>query len=397
MPRLFFSFFIVLLTLMPGCSFVSSPTVRIATFNTALSRQSEGELHAAFAKDDDEKARLVAEVLQRTRPDIVLLQEVDHDPTGKAYRDFQNNYLSVSQNGAEPINYKYIYAPPVNTGVLAEVDLDGDGKITRPNDCHGYGQFEGQYGMVVLSKHRIDTKAIVSFREALWEEKLSGLLPRDYYSDTAQSRLRLSSKTHAIVPVSIGFKQVQLMISHPTPPVFDGPEDRNGRRNADEIDLWRTYFTNNLPRKHPSRFPKIDGTDQVGAFPVNDEPKRFVVMGDLNADPNDGASRDFAIQQVLYSLWINASVTPTSEGAAEAARLQAGANLTHKTDPSTDTADWNDDPEKGSGNLRVDYVLPSVDLDVIRSGVYWPTQNNPHAYLNQASDHKLVWIEVRLP
>lgn len=380
---------------MAGCS-VSSPTVRVATFNTALSRAAEGELHQAFAQRDDEQAKLVAEVIQRTRPGIVLLQEVDYDPTGKAYKDFQKNYLNVPQNGAEPIIYEHIYAPPVNTGVLADVDLDGDGQITRPNDCYGFGLFEGQYGMVVLSQHPIDTKSIVSFREALWKDKLSGLLPRDYYSETAQSRLRLSSKTHAIVPVSIGLDQIQLMISHPTPPVFDGPEDRNGRRNADEIGLWPAYFTNNLPRKHPSQFPKMDGSGQVGAAPLNDEPKYFVVLGDLNADPNDGESRAFAIQQILHTLWINNDVTPTSQGAIEAARLQAGKNLTHKTDPATDTADFGDE-EPAPGNLRVDYVLPSIFLDVVDSGVYWPTTDDPHAYLNKASDHKLVWIDIRLP
>lgn len=51
----------------------------------------------------------------------------------------------------------------------------------------------------------------------------------------------------------------------------------------------------------------------------------------------------------------------------------------------------------GPGNLRVDYVLPSIDLDVVGSGVYWPTTDDPHAYLNRASDHRLVWIDVRLP
>lgn len=57
-------------------------TVRVATLNTALSRPGQGELAEAMARADDAKVKLVAEVLQRTRPDIVLLQEIDHDPTG---------------------------------------------------------------------------------------------------------------------------------------------------------------------------------------------------------------------------------------------------------------------------------------------------------------------------
>ncbi len=36
---------------------------------------------------------------------------------------------------------------------------------------------------------------------------------------------------------------VHFLVSHPTPPVFDGPEDRNGARNADEIRLWQEYLS----------------------------------------------------------------------------------------------------------------------------------------------------------
>ena len=39
---------------------------------------------------------------------------------------------------------------------------------------------------------------------------------------------------------SVG-KTVHFLVSHPTPPVFDGPEDRNGTRNFDEIRFWADY------------------------------------------------------------------------------------------------------------------------------------------------------------
>ena len=112
--------FAILLAGLSACG-SAPPTVRIATFNTALSRDAEGVLHAAFAAGDDQQARLVAEVLQRTRPDIVLLQEVDYDPTGKAYTDFQKP-LPRRRRTTAPSRFitSYVYAPPVNTGVLAE-------------------------------------------------------------------------------------------------------------------------------------------------------------------------------------------------------------------------------------------------------------------------------------
>ena len=52
---------------------------------------------------------------------------------------------------------------------------------------------------------------------------------------------RLSSKSHWDVPIRIGRETVHFLVSHPTPPVFDGPEDRNGTRNHDEIRFWADY------------------------------------------------------------------------------------------------------------------------------------------------------------
>ena len=67
--------------------------------------------------------------------------------------------------------------------------------------------------------------------------------PRDWYSPEELNVFRLSSKSHWDVPIRIGRKTVHFLTSHPTPPVFDGPEDRNGTRNADEIRLFADYVT----------------------------------------------------------------------------------------------------------------------------------------------------------
>lgn len=347
--------------------------LRVATFNTALSRDESGALRAAMLAGDDARIKLVAEVLQRTRPDIVLLQEIDYDPTGRTYEALQTNYLGVAQNGAEPIDYPYRYAPEVNTGVSTGVDLNGDGEVAGPQDAHGWGNYPGHYGMVVLSKYPIDVDAVRTFREARWMDvNPESLVATDYYSDEAMQVLRLSSKTHADVPVAVpGMTTLHLLISHPTPPVFDGPEDRNGYRNTAEIGFWASY----LESSHD---------------PAN---AAFVILGDLNADPNDGDSRPGAMAGLLEHPRIQ-PIAPTSTGAAQAAERDGGANLTHRTDPATDTADWNDTPPRGSGNLRVDYVLPGVGLEVLGSGVFWPTRDDPLAYLLDASDHRLVWVDL---
>jgi endonuclease/exonuclease/phosphatase family metal-dependent hydrolase len=46
--------------------------------------------------------------------------------------------------------------------------------------------------------------------------------------------------------------------------------------------------------------------------------------------------------------------------------------------------------------MRVDYVLPSTDFDVVRSGVFWPPPEHPEAQWLKASDHRMVWVDLRL-
>ena len=51
------------------------------------------------------------------------------------------------------------------------------------------------------------------------------------------------AKSHWDVPIRVGGEIVHFLVSHPTPPVFDGLEDRNGTRNSDEIRLWADYIS----------------------------------------------------------------------------------------------------------------------------------------------------------
>ena len=83
-------------------------------------------------------------------------------------------------------------------------------------------------------------------------------------------------------------------------------------------------------------------------------------------------------------------------GGAEAARLQGGANLTHRGDPRYDTADFADG---APGNLRVDYTLVDRRTRVRDAGAFWPVQADPLSRLTgvfpfPTSDHRLVWADV---
>ncbi|MEM9021477.1 MAG: endonuclease/exonuclease/phosphatase family protein [Planctomycetota bacterium] len=369
-----------------GIPRADADTIRVATFNTALSRPEPDALARALADGEDENIKLVAETLQRTRPDIVLLQEFDYDPTGQAYDGFQRNYLDQPQNGAEPIDYPYRYAPSVNTGQPSGVDLDNDGRVEGPGDALGWGNYPGHYGMVVLSKYPIRDKQARTFRALRWQDYAPNHLDQiGLYSDKAREVLRLSSKTHADLVVEVNGEPLHLLISHPSPPVFDGPEDRNGYRNADEIMLWFAYLT-------PTNRDAVLTDDQGRTGPLDGD-ARFVLLGDLNADPFDGESRDRVMARLLSHPRINTALTPGSEGAADAARSQGGANLKHAGNARYDTTDW-DDGENGPGNLRVDYALPSDNLRLIDAGVFWPVSGGALHHLNGASDHRLVWVDI---
>ena len=372
--------------------------VRFSTFNASLNRGSAGALGAELAVPGSAQPATIAEIIQRTRPDVLLINEFDFDPT--AAEDFRDNYLEVSQNGATPIEYPYLFIAPSNTGIPSGFDLDNSGGAGdfAPNDAFGFGFFPGQFGMVVYSMYPIDMDAVRTFQLFLWKDMPGANLPddpatqepADWYSAEELDVFRLSSKSHWDVPIMMDNKVVHFLTSHPTPPVFDGPEDRNGTRNNDEIRFWADYII-------PSRSGYIyDDNGMPGGLPPG---AMFVIAGDQNADPNDGDSSPGAAQQLLDHPLINTKVTPDSEGGPEQSALQGGANATHLSDPAFDTADFSD---SAPGNLRADYVLPRKNLQIQDAGVFWPLSSDPlfslvGTFPFPSSDHRLVWIDVRVP
>jgi Endonuclease/Exonuclease/phosphatase family len=381
-------------------SWSKQENVRFATFNASLNRGAEGQLveHLSNPSVDDvfrRQARNVAEVIQRIHPDVLLINEFDFDPA--AVQLFHDNFLQVSQNGSAPIEYRYSFIAPSNTGIPTGKDLDNNGTIGGGNDAFGFGAFPGQFGMVVYSNHPIATEDVRTFQLFRWKDMPGNLIPTPFYSPDEVDILRLSSKSHWDIPIKIDTKMVHFLVSHPTPPVFDGAEDRNGRRNFDEIRLWADYIS-------PGKAGYIyDDEGQSGGLKPGE---LFVIAGDQNSDPVDGDSIPGSIQQLIEHPLVNTKSTPDSAGAVEAAALQGGANTTHKGNPRFDTADFAD---TAPGNLRADYVLPRKNLKIVDAGVFWPTRADPLFRLTgvfdfaqwgpvggfPTSDHRLVWIDVR--
>jgi hypothetical protein len=381
--------------------------VRFATFNASLNRFNAGDLRSDLSTPNNAQAAAVAEIIQRANPDVVLVNEFDYDPV--AAELFRDNYLEVAHNGAAAVSYPYLFIAPSNTGVptgCAVCDFNNDGVVGGPDDAFGFGFFPGQYGMLVLSKYPIEHDAIRTFQHFLWKDMPGAMLPddpstpapADWYSPEELAVFRLSSKSHWDVPIDIGGSTVHFLVSHPTPPVFDGPEDRNGTRNFDEIGFWADYVT-------PGAGSYI--YDDEGGWGGLAPGAKFVIAGDMNSDPYDGDSIPGASQQLLDNPRINTTLTPTSDGGPYWAAIQGELNDTHQTNPLYDTADFCDTavapPCSGPGNLRADYVLPSRNMRMLDGHVFWPTGDDPLLYLTgtgfpvPSSDHRLVWIDVHVP
>lgn len=365
--------------------------IKVATYNVSMEaenyvpRGTQGASEEILVKElgsgTNQQIQNISRIIQTVRPDILLLNEFDYikDPE-KGVKAFIKNYLNVSQNGTDPIDYPYFYYSTVNTGQPSEFDLDNNGTASKTgNDAWGYGVYPGQYGMVLLSRFPIQTANVRTFQHFKWKDMPGGLAIKkqdgsDWYSPEAWAQFPLSSKSHWDVPVSVGNKTIHILASHPTPPTFDGPEDRNGKRNHDEIRFWKDYI-----RADKSGYIYDDNRKKGGLAPSSS----FVIVGDLNSSPVEGNSIREGIQSLLGDELLTDTKPASFGGTDHSANNQNAANH---------TAFW---------RLRADYVLPSrLGFKVESSGVFWPSASDSLFDLVQkresSSDHRLVWVKLKL-
>jgi len=393
---------VLALGMLPACRRVeqepappsSTVTVRIATFNVEELSLAKLEQTDASGAGTYPQLLAAAAIIQRVRPAILALNEIDFvagEPT-RAAALFVERYLA---HGVAPIDYPYLYSAPTNTGILAGHDLDNDGVVATDEDrgtrrhggdSWGFGTYPGQYGMAVLSQYPIRGGDVRTFQNFLWRDLPGNHLPTDFYDPEEQRQLRLSSKSHWDVPVEVDGTTLHLWMSHPTPPAFDGDEDRNGRRNFDEIKFWAAYLD--------GEEALYDDAGRRGGFAPSSPDEPFVIAGDLNARPepdDDGTPYDGrnAISQLLDRPEIaDTGELCISEGAiAHAATAEKAPAYSERS-----TA-------KFLGGSRVDYLLPSRGIEVAAGGVFWPAAGEDpqgHALAEEASDHRLVWLDVVL-
>ncbi|MDO6835940.1 endonuclease/exonuclease/phosphatase family protein [Pseudoalteromonas carrageenovora] len=364
---------------------LANESLRIATFNVSMDatnhtpkgEQIKSDALANALKANHQQIKNIAEIIQRVRPDIILLNEFDYIPKEQGIEYFKKHYLNVSQNNQQVIDFPYSFIAPVNTGLATHFDLDNDGKSTGiMADAQGFGFFEGHYGMAVLSKYPIDFDKVRTLQKFKYKDMPNAQMPTDpktgenWYNKNEWQALRLSSKSFWDLPVKVNNKTVHVLASHPTPPVFDGDEDRNGKRNHDEVRLIADYVSN--------KAYIYDDKGQKGGLKAD---SRFIILGDLNASPEGDKARTNTTDQILKNALINASFVPQSAGAKEQYDTNVAQNY---------TANW---------QARVDYVLPSnYGLKIKNGGVFWPIKSSNEYRLikdrNASSDHRLVWLDL---
>ena len=331
--------------------------LRIATWNVGLDRTGPGLLVQDLTKDDHPQIAAVVAVLVALDADVILLTAVDYDRGGVALGLLADR---LAKAGAE---YPYHFALRPNTGLQTGFDVDGNRRLGDPRDAQGFGLFSGQAGMAVLSRLPVNEAAARDFSGFLWRDLPGAMVPEG--SDPGLMAVqRLATTGFWDVPVQTDAGPLHLLAWHATPPVFDGPEDRNGKRNHDEAAFWRLFLDGALP------------------MPPPDAP--FVLLGDGNLDPADGDGLRAGIAALLRHPAVQDPAPRGTHGRVEAA--QTG-------DPALDTVLYD-----SLGGLRLDYVLPSAALKVTGSGVLWPGPGDLLAAdLAAASRHFPVWVDIDLP
>jgi endonuclease/exonuclease/phosphatase family metal-dependent hydrolase len=134
------------------------------------------------------------------------------------------------------------------------------------------------------------------------------------------------------------------------------------RRNFDEIMFWVLYLEGS------DRL--VDDAGTAGGYTSRTP---FVIAGDLRARPDDDA--------VVF------------DGVSSIDQLLQHPGIQDSDSTNQATASWLD-------GVRVDYVLPSSDLEVAAAGVVDPRAGANPAIARAAeaaSDHRLVWVDIVWP
>ena len=114
--------------------------------------------------------------------------------------------------------------------------------------------------------------------------------------------------------------------------------------------------------------------DTLGQISLSEEGP-LTILGDLSADPDEGSAIDDPVGTFLLSNpRVNASFTPLADDPTL---------YVYRSLDADDTAAW---------GMRVDYVLPSVDFDIIGGAIIRMRKSG----FRPVSDHFPVYLDLVL-
>lgn len=312
-------------------------------------------LHDLRKEDLPPQRAAVVAMIAALDADVLVLTGVDYDLRGEALAALEQRLAAAGS----PYPHRVALRP--NTGVPTGRDLDRNGQLGEARDAQGWGRFPGEGGMAVLSRLPIGPD-IRDFSGFLWADLPGNLMPD---TDPARDIQRLHTTGAYEVPIKLpGGKSLRLLVFYASPPAFDGPEDRNGRRNHDEAAFWLRLIEGGLEMPPPTA--------------------PFVLVGQTSLDPMDGGGRAEALRALLAHPALQDPEPRSDHGRVEPG--QAG-------DPALDTALYD-----GLGGLRVEVILPSAEAAVEGAGVIWPREGEALAETwAAASRHSPIWVDLALP
>ena len=374
-------------------------SLRVATVNAGLSEDEEGALAERLEGGQDEAAQMLARNIQKTRPDVLLITDIDTDT--HVADIFKDQYLAEAQTDGEagskdlsPLDYRYVYAASTNAGVQSGADLNGNGSTGDPGDAFGVGHFEGQRSMILYSRYPIKQDEVRTFNNLIWSELPGSSLDTEKYSKLVRSVLPLNSTSLWDVPLDVEGETVHVVATGLTP---DQGEGADADRRLDQLRFLNMYLSDSDELR--------DLTDDAGAYGGLEQEANAVVLGALgpdleSLDENVGQKRQDAAEELETFL---------DSGELDVAKpSSAGAQCEDDASPQIRTildfvCATQYATRIGGGTSRSDYVAAANGSTVSKSGIeaamsraVAEKSSAGTSSASSAGARRMVWADVTL-
>lgn len=357
----------------------SDGDLRVATLHAGLtaeggSGESAEQLVSALRTGNHVQARVIARTVQMNEPDVLVLTGVTYDDAEMVAEYLRSLYFSSGQDGLAGMDYPHVFTAGTNSGQESGADLDGDGIIGGPGDAIGYGEYPGEYGMIVFSKHPIVDEEVRTFQNFLWRDLPNRSMPFED-SDLEASILRLQESSFWDVPVEVPGQPDHVHVLA-TSVAAQQPNETETARAEDIRTVISDYVAG-------SAWYLTDDAGRSGGLAPEDE---AIVAG---APVATGAEPSEALETLLGSDHLQ---DPQPEAVTEVPVSQR-SDSAEQSDPTATRH------VPGDRDRRTSLVLPGPGLEVSSSGVFWPAEGEAgYALVDPSSTHslqdRLVWVDL---